>query len=1469
MIDWDKVDNANSGDGSKSSGIDWSALNAGKPKKTTTVQKSTSNATKPTSAKTNKLPSSPFNAVSNLPTGPANITTNFDTNTLKKNVGKKQTGVDKQISGAIGGFLDSATFGLYNKNLEDTYGKEATKNQKSVGGVVGNIAGSLLPVGGAYKVGGKVLSKVSPAMTGIKKTGALGALAMGAYETGNQILDATLDTKNDGKQTLGERSLEVGKQMLYGAGGDIGFQALGKVAKILTPKAKAYLSKLKGNTQEVVQSVEKTVPSVTKDTQPLLLMEGKKPRVPKPNENKVGDLGTIAIDGPVIGQVGKKADGTPLLGLPSGLPKQGIKATQSALRIESKSLRADTQAKLDAFVEHIKDLGLQKIKPEEQYLWDNEWSKIAGPKDPSLQDAIDIAFTSENKFNQNNLDALRSARELQRMREVSGISKNRLIPEPKSIINAGEYIPPSSVPVRAEAEFLGSNVGFRKPTPEEIRAGFEQKNTLNRTGLANNPLQNQGIRDTIVINENQAGGMNNGKQPDTNIDYPFDTTATEGTGTGTGRTGDGVRGNTNEQGVQPGGRTTNGPKSYVAYEKTTDNVGFHDAIRIAKENNPHGAYVNLYDVGEYANKELFLSPDGQAGMAVTSDGDIVSVFKNPNNTSNDVTHNIMLTALENGGSKLDCFAGFLPTNYAKYGFKPVARVKFDPEFAPDGWNFKRDGQPDVVMMVHNGESHSITKERAERLTKEDIYKLNEEITKQIESLPYSDYDGAVKIQSIEQEKLLSVPTSTRMSTSDIVSSIANSDDWKNKGMLRTVRETMDRIIEDIAGSDAPQIISKFFNPVRESEAIRQNFLSKQRDEVKSLGIKYKGKEDALVQKYGEGLITLSELKNLTPNWQQVKVSAETLRKKYNEFFDMANQVLERNGYPLIPYRKNYFPHYQEMENLFTKFGLKMDDFSLPTDLIGKTADLKPGKNFFNNALRRLGTKTDYGAIEGFERYINGVSKIIYQTDNIKNLRSLEDALREKYTGSKHLVNFVSALAEKTNVIAGKKAMIDRGLETYLGRPFYTAMDALRSRVGGNMIGGSISTAITNFIPLTQAMATTEKKAILAGMFESMARTFTPDDLTKRSAFLTRRFPSDPLNMNNWQKFSDKISIPFQMVDRFVSESIVRGKYYEGIRKGMNPDKAMAYADDWAGRLMADRSLGQMPIAFDSRTLGLLTQFQLEVNNQLSFLMKDIPRSYNKVEASNKIAQVLIYGFIFNQLYEPITGRKPALDPIGVAIDGVNKFKENNISNGEATWETMKGIGGQLPIVSTMVNGGRIPISSAFPNIPNMLTGKTEWWKEIQKPFIYVLPPAGGGQLKKTIEGATALGLNPIPGFKQEKAGEYRTNVDGEKVLKYPIDRNPLSVAKGLTFGKYSFKQANDYYDNKRRELTFNQTKEIDSSPNRMDAYNNLMGSRRLDTINNKIDKVYKKIKDGETISKSQQAEVDKLMKEYNRIKNQK
>jgi len=128
---------------------------------------------------------------------------------------------------------------------------------------------------------------------------------------------------------------------------------------------------------------------------------------------------------------------------------------------------------------------------------------------------------------------------------------------------------------------------------------------------------------------------------------------------------------------------------------------FRQAIQDSKNNSKFGAAVYVYDEADYANMRLFISDDGKSGFALKGN-DIVSVFSGQKGSANAM----LQLAVDQGGQRLDAFDTVLPELYADNGFKVVARVKWNDEYSPEGWDkatFAKynNGEPDVVFMVYD------------------------------------------------------------------------------------------------------------------------------------------------------------------------------------------------------------------------------------------------------------------------------------------------------------------------------------------------------------------------------------------------------------------------------------------------------------------------------------------------------------------------------------------------------------------------------------------------------------------------------------------------------------------------------------------------------------------------------------------------------------------------------------------------
>ena len=593
----------------------------------------------------------------------------------------------------------------------------------------------------------------------------------------------------------------------------------------------------------------------------------------------------------------------------------------------------------------------------------------------------------------------------------------------------------------------------------------------------------------------------------------------------------------------------------------------------------------------------------------------------------------------------------------------------------------------------------------------------------------------------------------------------------------------------------------------------------------------------------------------SPGLDRAKIenAVETFRKIYDGLFEQMNDVRIRNGYEPINYRQGYFPHFQPgttdgILGLMGKaLGIDAEVTALPTTISGLTHTFKPGITYFGNALERIGFDTAYDAVEGFDKYVEGAASVICYTDAIQKLRALaqqvryrtsDEGLRERVDdirarddltehqkeleikeimdkGQFSLSNFAVELDEYTNLLANKKSKYDRSMEHLGGRKLYNFMRAWQNRVAANMVAVNPASWLTNFGVITQAGAQLKTISVLKGMWQTLANIKTNDGLVEASDFLTNRAGSDPL-VRTWQQSASAfLSTPMEWIDQFSAGTIVRARYMENIERGMSEETAMREADDFAANVMADRSKGAMPTLFEARNplMKMFTQFQLEVNNTYSYLFKDLPREQRKKGVrylALALFKFLIGGFLYNELYEYLIGRRPMLDPLGIVNDtagdltgyelnnlvdtatGGGLIKESEPESAVGTIQNLaENVGQEAPFIGNLMGGGKLPFSSSMPNVKNILTALdsetatdeeklAKIGKEMVNPAAYWLLPFGGGQIKKVWQGISAL----------KRQGSY--TADGR--LQYPIytDRKgdkANAAWRTLLFGKSATPEA--------------------------------------------------------------------------------
>ncbi|MBQ5897851.1 MAG: hypothetical protein IIW81_05240 [Oscillospiraceae bacterium] len=613
---------------------------------------------------------------------------------------------------------------------------------------------------------------------------------------------------------------------------------------------------------------------------------------------------------------------------------------------------------------------------------------------------------------------------------------------------------------------------------------------------------------------------------------------------------------------------------------------------------------------------------------------------------------------------------------------------------------------------------------------------------------------------------------------------------------------------------------------------------------------------------------------------------------YEDILEEWNDERIRRGQEPVGKIQNYFPHFTEtrpentIQKIFSFFGFDIGNSKLPTDIAGRTADRKPQSKYNPHAQRRTTDVTDYDIFKGFDGYVRAVGDNIFHTEDIQKLRTLSDTIRTKYSsaeiekrieeirnrddlseadketliadtfksepGAYHLSNFVVWLDEYTNILAGKKSRGDREAEYQMGREIYDITKALEGRIASNMIGYNLSTPVMNFVPMFQAVADVPPQDILSSFVQTGLAAAKGDSfISDNSDFLTNRFGVDSVYKKNYglftsenvkdafAKISDGGGLLMEFVDRIVSESLVRARYEQNIKKGMDKVSAFSEADGWAAGLIADRSTGALPTVFNIKNpvAKSLTMFQVEANNQYSYIFKDAGKYKWKTEgAFNTITGQIAFWIamrICNGLAEEFLGRDNVVpDPIGLTYDAIKKIVEGE-PVGNVLLDTGIAAVEQLPFVGGLLGGGRIPLSTALPDLeqsvklfnPEISGDKKKQIlvDELTKPLSYFFLPSGAGQIWKTGKGVKQL----IEG------GAFGMENDGSVFMKFPQEYDPESVIKTLLFGQYASDRGQEYIDSNFRSLSAKDTANMELASqynvSNKDFYDTILGLKEFKT----------------------------------------
>ena len=702
--------------------------------------------------------------------------------------------------------------------------------------------------------------------------------------------------------------------------------------------------------------------------------------------------------------------------------------------------------------------------------------------------------------------------------------------------------------------------------------------------------------------------------------------------------------------------------------------------------------------------------------------------------------------------------------------------------------------------------------------------------------------------------------------------IGDTSTWKDKKngisyQVNTLRRNLRDVVRDADGNRDIAKADEIYDALQGKYNINEAELNREANRIKQVfaGLKINTAENTYIQMLGEYRhnpdTTISaevigeyyeKHKSKIDN-AKVDKAIETARKLYDSLFYRVNSVLREQGMQEIGYREGYFPHFtEEKQGVLGKiFNWKTQNNDIPTDIAGLTEQFNPNRSWQSFNKHRTGDDTDYNFMKGLDNYVNGALDWIYHIEDIQMRRAVENEIRYRHSekgiqekidavysnpfydadeaqaeidkilkeAKNPLNNFVTDMRKGTNVLAGKKDSGDRYIEEKTSRKIYSTMTNISNRVTANMVAGSVSSALTNFIPITQSWGQVSPVSSVIGMAEALKSYVVDDGTVDKSNFLTNRLRQNTnLYQTGWDKAGNAIGFMMEAVDNFTSQTVWRSKYMENVKNGMSEDAAIKDADQFAENVIAGRSRGNMPTIFNEKNLAskMFTAFQLEVANQYGYMLKDMPqdmRNQSKGKLVQGYVSMFVGAYVYNALYSALTGRDAAFDPIRILQELMGDLFGDDGEEGSLTkaiTNLATNVVEEIPFIGGLVGGGRIPISSALPyeglsveTLSGVMNDLSEgnmknFWQEILKPVYYVAMPMGGGQTRKTIQGLQMFDDDlPI-------AGSYTNS--GK--LRFSVDDDFPTKAQAAVFGQYANKNAREYFDEGRTPLSEKKTQEL-------------------------------------------------------------
>ena len=401
-------------------------------------------------------------------------------------------------------------------------------------------------------------------------------------------------------------------------------------------------------------------------------------------------------------------------------------------------------------------------------------------------------------------------------------------------------------------------------------------------------------------------------------------------------------------------------------------------------------------------------------------------------------------------------------------------------------------------------------------------------------------------------------------------------------------------------------------------------------------------------------------------------AVEKYRELFNQLYDAANDFLVAHGYEPIGFIRGYAPHLQSQEtqdrfsSALERMGINREIGKLPTSIAGRTRNFRPNMpwNRFFKHRDSQGEFLDPDIAEGFEKYVDSMSDVLYHTDDIMRTRAFvryfrrtyapeeirnqleqADALRyapadrqasflrdqgklsytsaptyedvhqameqyvdDQYQAIENLTlygDLAIFLDDYANNLANKQLFEDRAMEKSFGRTTLNAASKLHRAFARAQVSANLSSALNQGGQLPIILAENGTQNVAQALLDLRSK-----DLKSWAAgsdFLTEKKGINYIVTGFGDRAINAAFKPLEFVDGIVSTLAVRSRYLKEVRAGKSAAEAMRLADRFGREVMASRAKGSTPLAFRSKDFisQMVHMFQLEALNNWEHVTQDL------------------------------------------------------------------------------------------------------------------------------------------------------------------------------------------------------------------------------------------------------------------------